>query len=248
MRNALLLASALCACAREVPPPTVASATANTVSVRVHVDCVWPLVLDAITARVDGVPVPAGAPVATTDPIFSVEVIADVSVACGLLSSPRTGIRLQTAESLIGGGPAVADVYLFDDGDPTKKPASRLHARWAVHGASIEREYHGATPEECAGLSAARRAECRVAAALESARRQKDVVATLCEWGQLQAIREALPFAVAGDPHATQMILTREHQALHCVGAGPAYVGGTFVSEWGECGPEAPNARALMAP
>jgi hypothetical protein len=173
----------------------------------------------------DGVPIRDGVAVPSADPLHVVEIDVDTSVPCGLLSSPRASIRVHAVKSVISTGPSVVDFRVFDSGDPAKEPVDRLRGNWTLRAAqAAPGEDARGYPIRCAGLGAFERAECRVSAALDWARRDRDVVLALCRSAKLTAIREALLRADAGESDAAATLFRLEREAFECRGAGPAFL------------------------
>src|SRR5258708_35528734 len=105
---ALAFAVILCACTRQVETRVAHAGPLGTITVSVHLGLAPPFALDRTQIVLDGVPIRDGVPVASVDPLHVVEVVADTSLPCGLLSSPRATIRVRAVRSvLMGEGPSV---------------------------------------------------------------------------------------------------------------------------------------------
>jgi hypothetical protein len=178
-----------------------------------------------------------------------VEIVVDASVPCGLLSSPRETMRLHAIRTILGSSSAVVDFDVLDSGDPTKEPLLRLSSKWTFRGAQFWPSGDSLSsflpfPSRCASLGIFSRAECRVVAALDSARQQRDVVETLCRDAKLIGMREALPQADAGDSNAAATLFRLEREALACQGAEPAFIGQASIAEETGCGGEVPDVES----
>lgn len=249
LRAGLPLAVIVCACAGRMEPRAAYPAPMGMIVVSVHLPLAGPLRHDRTQILLDGVPVPDGIPVPSIDPLQTVEIVVDASVACGLLSSPRATIRVHDMRTVLGTGPAVVDFYVLDSGEPTKQPLSRLSGKWTFRGAGFwSNEYSPSSvlpfPARCAPLGALRRAECRVVAALDSARQQRDVVQSICRNAKLTAIRDALPQAEAGDSNAAATVFLLEREAIACEGEGPAVIARASITEQAGCGVELPEVES----
>ncbi len=247
VRVAAPLALFVCACAARAEPRAAHPAPMGTITVSVH-RALGPFRPDRTQIVLDGIPVHEGIPVPSVDPLHTVDILVDASIACGLLSSPRATIRVHTVRTVVVTGPAVVNLYVLDSGDPTKLPLSRLSAKWALRDAEFLRSegYQSLSPlpSPCAGLGPLRRAECRVAAALDEARHRRDVVESLCRDAHLTAIREALPQADAGDASAAATVFRLEREALECKGAEPAWIDQASIVEQISCGVELPEVES----
>ena len=139
LRSALPLALLVCACAcvARVEPRAPHPAVAETITVSLHFALRWPFRPERALIVLDGVPIQDGVPVPSIDPLHTVRIVADISVPCGPLASPRTSSRVVAVKTVLATSSAVVDFYVFDRGDPTVPPMSRIDARWVLRGARV---------------------------------------------------------------------------------------------------------------
>ena len=168
----------------------------------------------------DGVPIRDGVPVPSLDPLTRRGDCRKHKHPRGLLSSPRASIRVHALRSVsVRARPWSTSTCLMT-GIRLKQPVSRLSGKWTLRGAQSDRakacglQY----PPRCSGLGALHRAECRVSAALDWARQERDVVLARCRDAKLTAMREAILRADAGEPDAAATIFRLEREAFECIG------------------------------
>jgi hypothetical protein len=233
-----LFAALLCACVGRARPRPATPGPPGTVTFFVDLVGPWPVDKTSTEMTYDGVAVQNGARIQSTGSVHTVHSVTDVDIACGLWSSSRVSLRVETVRHFRVHDAATVGFLVIDDGDPLKPLTQRVRTAWLLQGAEFAPLSTPPLPAGCAGLSPIPGAECRVATLLDQARRTKDVAQSLCLNFRLTAIRARLSKAVAGDAEAAGAIWRIEREAIQCTSGNPDLVDETFVTEQDGCAAE----------
>jgi hypothetical protein len=199
----------------------------GTVAVAVQSRLAWPYSLERWRVALDGAIV-SDTPVAAIEGVHTVQVRAEVSLKCSVLSNRHArAIIVANHTFTTESQPAVVGAELYMASDVTAHPEDRLRVRFTLRGATAGGSVYWPPPKECRELLPIPRAICAVSALVEIARKNRDIILLNCAHDKLKQLQSTYDEATAR---------RLEQEAYQCIGEDLCYFESTQVTVEDTCG------------